>query len=137
MLQMELERVFAKRELVRDVIREKIREGMVETPETVLLGASFGLDRMKIWWERQLHYIIPLEGLTYLEYLDEVGYFTVSRHVSLGKSKVSQRDEFQPERIPDHPDVHRLSLPGFWQPQLFPLLIAREDVNPGVGCKDP
>ena len=48
MLLIELERVFAKRELVKEVIRENRREGMVETPEMVDLEESFGLDRMKI-----------------------------------------------------------------------------------------
>ncbi len=48
MLLNELERVFANREFVKEVIKEKRREGRVETPDMVVFGESFGRERMKI-----------------------------------------------------------------------------------------
>ena len=41
--------MFAKRELVIVVIKEKRREGIVETPEILDLGESFGVDLMNIY----------------------------------------------------------------------------------------
>ena len=63
MFDSELEMVLAKRELVRPVTIEKIRDGVVWTPE-MLLESNSGRDRMKIWaiskihqtsWSRGLH----------------------------------------------------------------------------------
>lgn len=48
MFDSELESVLAKREFVNDVTTEKIRDGMVDTPEMLDEELRAGRDRMKI-----------------------------------------------------------------------------------------
>lgn len=48
MLDKELDRVFANRELVKAVTMLKRREGMVDTPEMLELSWRAGRERMKI-----------------------------------------------------------------------------------------
>lgn len=68
----ELESVLAKRELVNDVTIEKIRDGIVDTPEMLDEELSAGRDRIKICSEHQLKDRSPARGDTCLEDLNEV-----------------------------------------------------------------
>jgi hypothetical protein len=87
MLEREFEIVLANRELVRPVTTENIRDGIVRTP-VISFESRDGRERIKIWrlgTIRDLH----LPATTYLEDLDQVGDFAISRHVGLGESEIT------------------------------------------------